>query len=56
MLHISNGREAFGDRRHSDIVTEMPDAYWQAEWIEVEAKHKEEALKVLRQQRQARAE
>ncbi len=56
VLHISNGREAFGDRRHSDIVTAMPEAYWQTEWIEVEAKHKEEALKVLRRQRQARTE
>lgn len=56
ILHISNGREAFGDRRHSDIVTEMPEAYWQAEWIEVEAKHKEEALKVLCRQRQERSE
>jgi UV DNA damage endonuclease len=55
VLHISNGRESFADRRHSDIVTAMPEAYWQAEWIEVEAKHKEEAIKVLRRQRRARS-
>ncbi|MCB0061510.1 MAG: hypothetical protein KDE19_05330 [Caldilineaceae bacterium] len=54
VLHISNGREGFCDRRHSDLVTEMPDAYWGAEWVEVEAKHKEEAIKVLRRQRRQR--
>ncbi|MCB0121654.1 MAG: hypothetical protein KDE58_05385, partial [Caldilineaceae bacterium] len=51
VLHISNGRESFCDRRHSDMVTEMPTAYWNAEWIEVEAKHKEEAIQALRHQR-----
>ncbi len=55
VLHISNGRESFADRRHSDIVTAMPEVYWQAQWIEVEAKHKEEAIKVLRRQRQVRS-
>ncbi len=55
VLHISNGRETFGDRRHSDIVHEMPDAYWQAEWIEVEAKHKEVAIEGLRRQRSSRS-
>jgi UV DNA damage endonuclease len=54
VLHISNGREFFCDRRHSDIVTILPDAYWQTEWVEVEAKHKEEAIKELRRQRRAR--
>ncbi len=56
VLHISNGREGFCDRRHSDIVTTMPAAYWHAPWIEVEAKHKEEAIKALRRQRNRREE
>ncbi|MEZ4683653.1 MAG: hypothetical protein R2932_56535 [Caldilineaceae bacterium] len=51
VLHISNGREGFCDRRHSDIVTTIPGAYWRTEWVEVEAKHKEEAIKELRRQR-----
>jgi UV DNA damage endonuclease len=49
LAHISNGRESFTDRRHSDIITEMPDAYRQIPWIEIEAKHKEAAINHLRQ-------
>ena len=48
LTHISNGRTAFNDRHHSDLITEMPAAYRAAPWIEVEAKHKELAIEKLR--------
>lgn len=47
LVHISNGREAFGDRHHSDFITTMPSAYRFAPWIEVEAKQKELAIERL---------
>jgi UV DNA damage endonuclease len=47
MVHISNGREAFNDRNHSDLITVMPTSYRNAPWIEIEAKHKEEAIAKL---------
>ncbi|MGI0488054.1 UV DNA damage repair endonuclease UvsE [Pantanalinema rosaneae CENA516] len=49
LVHISNGCEFFTDPRHSDVITEMPSAYWNAPWIEVEAKLKEQAIAGLRQ-------
>ncbi|MEZ4732746.1 MAG: hypothetical protein R3E79_37055 [Caldilineaceae bacterium] len=48
VVHLSNGRTRFDDRSHSDLITEMPAAYATVPWIEVEAKHKEEAIKQLR--------
>jgi UV DNA damage endonuclease len=48
MVHISNGKESFNDLRHSDLVTAMPASYRDVEWIEVEAKSKEEAIEKLR--------
>lgn len=48
LVHISNGREAFADRHHSDLITVMPSSYRTAPWIEVEAKLKEEAIAKLR--------
>ncbi|NDJ22193.1 UV DNA damage repair endonuclease UvsE [Nostoc sp. B(2019)] len=48
LVHISNGEMAFNDRKHSDLITAMPSVYHQAPWIEVEAKHKEEAIAHLR--------
>ena len=48
LVHISNGRTAFNDRHHSDLIETMPAAYRQAPWIEVEAKHKELAIAQLR--------
>lgn len=48
LVHISNGEEAFSDRKHSDLITAMPSVYREAPWIEVEAKHKEEAIEHLR--------
>jgi UV DNA damage endonuclease len=47
MVHISNGREKFGDRAHSDLITTMPEVFRFAPWIEVEAKHKEIAIAKL---------
>ncbi|HYP02510.1 MAG TPA: hypothetical protein VER76_20130, partial [Pyrinomonadaceae bacterium] len=48
LVHISNGRERFNDRHHSDFITEMPSSYARAPWIEVEAKQKELAIEKLR--------
>ncbi|ARV63058.1 UV damage endonuclease UvsE [Nostocales cyanobacterium HT-58-2] len=48
LVHISNGEEAFRDRKHSDFINAMPSVYREAPWIEVEAKHKEEAIAHLR--------
>ncbi len=48
LVHISNGAEHLHDRRHSDIVTEMPASYASVPWIEVEAKGKEEAVSYLK--------
>jgi UV DNA damage endonuclease len=48
LVHISNGDTAFNDRKHSNLITAMPQVYHQAPWIEVEAKHKEEAIAHLR--------
>lgn len=50
VVHISNGREAFCDRRHHDYVETMPAAYASVPWIEVEAKHKEKAISRLREE------
>jgi UV DNA damage endonuclease len=44
LVHISNGRESFRDRHHSDLVARMPASYRRVPWIEVEAKHKELAI------------
>jgi len=48
VVHISNGREDFNDRQHSDLIATMPASYAQAPWIEIEAKLKEEAIAGLR--------
>ncbi|HUQ32838.1 MAG TPA: UV DNA damage repair endonuclease UvsE [Pyrinomonadaceae bacterium] len=47
LVHISNGRESFGDRNHSDFIDVMPAAFRHAPWIEVEAKQKELAIEKL---------
>lgn len=48
LVHISNGRDSFTDRRHADEVTRVPSAYARVPWIEVEAKAKEQAIARLR--------
>jgi UV DNA damage endonuclease len=50
LVHISNGREHFRDRHHSDLIDAMPAAYRNVPFIEVEAKHKEFAIEKLRAQ------
>jgi UV DNA damage endonuclease len=50
LVHISNGQEFFGDKRHSDLISVMPISYHQAPWIEVEAKHKEIAIAKLKEE------
>lgn len=50
LVHISNGREFFADPRHSDLILDMPDCYYDAPWIEVEAKFKELAIDKLRKE------
>lgn len=47
LVHISNGRSAFGDRQHADLIDVMPACYAQAPFIEVEAKAKEQAIAKL---------
>jgi UV DNA damage endonuclease len=47
LVHISNGRDSFGDRNHSDFIETMPAAFRDAPWIEVEAKQKELAIEKL---------
>lgn len=49
LVHISNGRTAFADRSHADLIEVMPSAFAGVPWIEIEAKHKEEAIRKLRQ-------
>jgi len=44
LVHISNGEEAFNDRKHSELITVMPSVYREAPWIEIEAKAKEQAI------------
>lgn len=48
MVHISNGRDHFNDRAHSDLIHTMPEVFRDAPWIEVEAKHKELAIDKLK--------
>lgn len=48
LVHISNGKEFFADPRHSDFISVMPECYYNAPWIEVEAKLKELAIEKLR--------
>lgn len=48
MVHISNGRDNFGDRAHHELIFTMPEVFRHAKWIEVEAKHKEIAIEKLK--------
>jgi len=47
VVHLSNGIEGPQDRRHSHLITDVPSAYFDVPWIEVEAKGKEEAVLAL---------
>lgn len=48
LVHISNGRDRFGDRVHADVVWDMPSVFRHAGWIEIEAKQKEFAIEKLK--------
>ncbi len=48
IVHISNGATSFADPRHSDIISRFPRAFFDVRWVEVEAKHKENAIGPLR--------
>jgi len=48
VVHISNGKDSFNDRKHADLIEVMPSAYANAPWIEIEAKFKEDAIRQLR--------
>lgn len=50
LVHISNGDAGFLDRHHSELITVMPSSYRQAPFIEIEAKLKEDAIQILRQE------
>ncbi|WP_420594782.1 UV DNA damage repair endonuclease UvsE [Deinococcus sp.] len=47
VVHLSNGIEGPQDRRHSHLIADLPSAYFDVPWIEVEAKGKEEAVLAL---------
>jgi UV DNA damage endonuclease len=49
LVHISNGSTSFRDPKHSDLITTMPSSYRNVSWIEIEAKQKERAIAILRQ-------
>jgi len=48
LVHISNGRRSFNDMAHSDTIEHLPRSFRNAPWIEVEAKHKEVAIRLLK--------
>ena len=48
VVHLSNGKDGFVDRQHSDLIADVPAAYRGVPWIEVEAKGKEAAIAGLR--------
>lgn len=48
LTHVSNGRTALCDPKHSDLIDAMPTAFAGAPWIEVEAKRKDAAIRDLR--------
>ena len=50
LVHISNGENSFRDARHSDYIYEMPNAFRQVQWIEIEAKQKEKAIARLKEE------
>ncbi|HEY9771131.1 MAG TPA: UV DNA damage repair endonuclease UvsE [Coleofasciculaceae cyanobacterium] len=50
LVHISNGKQHFHDTKHSDLIVNMPVSFRDAPWIEVEAKHKEQAIFKLKQE------
>jgi len=48
VVHLSNGKDGFLDRQHSEFISSVPGTYARAPWIEVEARGKELAIERLR--------
>jgi UV DNA damage endonuclease len=48
IVHLSNGKERFADRRHSDLIDQFPSAFLEVGFVEVEAKAKDVAIADLR--------
>ncbi len=48
IVHLSNGHASFADRNHSRLIVDLPDAYRNVPWIEVEARGKDLAIADLR--------
>ncbi len=48
LVHLSNGRTAFRDRNHSELISAVPGAYAKVDWVEIEARGKERAIERLR--------
>ncbi|MEG3437567.1 UV DNA damage repair endonuclease UvsE [Pannus brasiliensis CCIBt3594] len=56
LVHISNGKTAFHDPEHSDLIEKMPGAFRQVPWIDIEAKAKERAIALLEREWLGRSE
>lgn len=50
LCHISNGADHLWDNKHSDFIKIFPEDLFNIEWIEVEAKQKEQAIFHLRRE------
>jgi UV DNA damage endonuclease len=48
IVHLSNGKDRFLDRRHSDLIDTFPSAFLIVPFVELEAKAKEVAIADLR--------
>ena len=48
IVHISNGREAFGDPAHGEWITQFPSSFRSVPWVEIEARGKDRAIAELR--------
>jgi UV DNA damage endonuclease len=48
IVHLSNGKDGFLDRRHSDLIDTFPSAFLNVPFVELEAKAKEIAIADLR--------
>lgn len=48
LVHLANGRDSFADPKHADFIETVPSAFRDVEWVEVEAKKKEQAIERLR--------
>jgi len=48
LVHLSNGASGMCDPAHHDLITHWPSAFDHVPWVEIEAKHKDRAIKLLR--------